>query len=105
MDFTEKGAVAPGACAHRAMPEPQPDPRGWMNRRSGFVLLGFLAITGFLLFTEHRAHVFGLAPFVLLALCLLLHLFHHGGHGNHAHRGEHGRDGGSGAHRHTGGGS
>jgi len=49
-----------------------------------WVLLGFLAIAGFFLFSEHQAHVLGALPFVLLALCPLLHLFHgHGGHGGH----------------------
>jgi hypothetical protein len=52
-------------------------------------LLGFLAIAGFFLFTEHQAHVPGALPFVLLALCPLLHLFGHGhgGHGKHGHSG------------------
>jgi len=50
-------------------------------RSSGWVLLGFLAIAAFFLFSEHQAHLLGTLPFVLLALCPLLHLFHgHGGH-------------------------
>jgi hypothetical protein len=53
-----------------------------MNR-SNWVLLGFLAIAGFFLLTEHRAHVLGVLPFLLLLACPLLHLFHHGGHGGH----------------------
>jgi len=58
---------------------------------SGWVLLGFLAIASFFLFSEHQAHLLGVLPFVLLALCPLLHLFHgHGGHnGKHVH--QHGR--------------
>jgi len=55
-------------------------PGGWRSR-SSWALLGFLAIAGFFLFTEHRAHVLGALPFVLLALCPLLHLFGHG-HGD-----------------------
>jgi hypothetical protein len=56
--------------------------------RAGLALLGFLAVAGFFLFSEHQAHALGVLPFVLLALCPLLHLFHgHGGHGGHgAHR-------------------
>lgn len=54
-----------------------------MNR-SNWVLLGFLAIAGFFLLTEHRAHVLGLLPFLLLLACPLLHLFHHRGHGGHS---------------------
>ncbi len=45
-------------------------------------LIGFLIVAGFFLFTEHRAHLFGFLPFLLLLACPLLHLFH-GGHGNH----------------------
>jgi len=53
-------------------------------RNSGWVLLGFLAIAAFFLFSEHRAHLLGVLPLVLLALCPLLHWFHgHGGaHGD-----------------------
>ena len=51
--------------------------------RSDWVLLGFLAIAGFFLLIEHRAHVLGVLPFLLLLACPLLHLFHHGGHGRH----------------------
>ncbi len=46
-------------------------------------LLGFSAIATFFLFTEHRAHALGALPFVLVALCPLLHLFGHRGHGSH----------------------
>jgi len=52
--------------------------------RTTLALLAFLAIAGFLLLTEHRAHVLGALPFLLLLACPLIHLFHgHGGHGNH----------------------
>jgi len=61
---------------------------GLLSTRSGFILLCFLAIIGFLLFTEHRAHVLGFLPYGLLLLCPLLHLFHHGGHGGHGQHGQ-----------------
>jgi hypothetical protein len=50
-----------------------------------WVFFGFLLVAGFFFFTEHRAHLLGALPFVLLALCPLMHLFHrgHGGHGSH----------------------
>ena len=63
-----------------------------MSNRLSLVLIGFLLIGGFFLFTEHRAHVFGILPFVLLAACPLLHIFGHGGHGGHG-SGESGRGG------------
>jgi hypothetical protein len=55
--------------------------------RGRWVLYGFLAIAGFFLFTEHRAHVLGALPFLLLLACPLMHLFMHHDHGGHDHRG------------------
>ena len=52
----------------------------------------FLAIAAFFLWEEHKAHILGMLPYVLLLLCPLLHLFH-GGHGGPGHN--HG-DGGHG---------
>jgi hypothetical protein len=57
--------------------------KGWFFSRTGPVLLAFLAIAAFFLFTEHRAHLFGILPYLLLLACPLLHLFMHGGHGGH----------------------
>ena len=51
--------------------------------RATMVLVAFLAIAGFYLVAEHRAHVFAYLPFVLLLACPLLHVFMHGGHGGH----------------------
>ena len=56
------------------------DSKGWWRSRSTWTLLGFLAIAGFFLFTEHRAHALGALVFILLLLCPVLHLFGHGGH-------------------------
>lgn len=55
-----------------------------------WVFFGFIAVAGFFFFTEHRAHLLGALPFVLLALCPLMHFFHggHGGHGHHGSTGE-----------------
>jgi len=47
------------------------------------VLLGFLAIGGVLLFTEHRAHVLGVLIYLPLLACPLMHFFMHGSHGGH----------------------
>lgn len=70
--------------------EVEPARRG--PSRSTIVLIAFLAIGGFFLLTEHRAHVFGFLPYLLVLACPLMHLFHHGGHGGHRHG--HGRDDG-----------
>lgn len=69
--------------------EQDADGRRLHGRRSNWVLIGFLAIGGFFLVTEHRAHLLpflGYLPFLLLLACPLMHLFHHGGHGGHGDR-------------------
>jgi hypothetical protein len=57
--------------------------RSFLTSRTGLVLLGFLAVAAFYLLTEHTAHVYGALPFLLFALCPLMHLFMHGSHGGH----------------------
>ncbi|MDO8703681.1 MAG: DUF2933 domain-containing protein [Sulfuricaulis sp.] len=59
-----------------------------MISRSGPVLFGFMAIAAFFLFSEHRAHLLGALPFLLVALCPLLHFFGHGGHDHGAEKGD-----------------
>ena len=54
----------------------------WTSRR-GLVFFAFLAMGGVLLFTEHRAHVLGILPFLFLLACPLLHMLGHGGHSQH----------------------
>lgn len=71
---------------HEQHPESKPPTPFWRSR-TGLALLGFLAIAAFFLLSEHRAHVLGVLPFVLVALCPLLHFFGHGGHGGHGHGG------------------
>jgi hypothetical protein len=56
--------------------------------RAKWVLAGFLAVAAFFLVTEHRAHLLGWLPWLILLACPLMHLFHgHGGHGSHEGRG------------------
>ena len=55
----------------------------FLRSRAGIAFLVLLAIGGFLLFTEHRAHVLGAGLFLLLLACPLMHLLMHGGHGGH----------------------
>lgn len=55
--------------------------------RNSLVLVGFLIVAGFFLVTEHRAHLFGILPFLLLLACPLLHYFMHGSHGGHGGHG------------------
>ncbi|MEO8655420.1 MAG: DUF2933 domain-containing protein [Ramlibacter sp.] len=57
-----------------------------IDGRWQWVLIGFLAVAGFFLWTEHRAHLLGWWPYLLVLACPLMHLFHHGhGHGAHQH--------------------
>lgn len=56
---------------------------GNTDPRSKWVLIGFLAVAGFFLFTEHRAHVLGILPYLLLLACPLMHMFMHHRHGAH----------------------
>ncbi len=54
----------------------------------GLGLLGFLALAVFLLWGEHRVHILGALPYAFLLLCPAMHLFIHGGHGNHRASGD-----------------
>lgn len=65
---------------HRGHNQTKP---GLFGSRSNIVLLGFLAIAGFYLVSEHTAHVIPYWPWLLLLACPLMHLFMHGGHGGH----------------------
>ena len=51
-----------------------------MDNKIKISLIIFLGIAGFFLITEHRAHLFGFLPLFLLGVCLLMHVFMHGGH-------------------------
>lgn len=63
---------------------PEGEGNGGRRRRANWALIGFLAIAAFFLLTEHRAHLLGVLPYLLLLACPLMHLFHgHGGHGGH----------------------
>ena len=68
------------------------DWRGFLGSRAGVILLAFMAVAGFFLIYEHRAHIFsGNGILVgLLALCVVMHLFMHHGHGGHGDSGGHG---------------
>lgn len=60
----------------------------FLRSRRGWVLMGFLAVAGYFLWTEHRAHVIaGLPylPYLLLLACPLMHVLMHGRHGGHDH--------------------
>ncbi len=60
----------------------RPRPSFWKSK-AGLVAAGFLVIGLFFLLSEHRAHLFGVLPFLLILACPLMHLFMHRGHGGH----------------------
>ena len=65
----------------------QPTPSFWRSRYGigGLVLAG---IAAWFLWTEHRAHLFGALPWLVLLACPLMHVFmHRGHHGHHGHGG------------------
>ncbi len=54
-------------------------PAFWRSS-GGMALLVVALVGGFFLYTEHRAHLFGMLPFLLLLACPLMHVFMHHGH-------------------------
>jgi hypothetical protein len=42
-----------------------------------------MMIAAFFLWTEHRAHVLGVLPYLIFLACPLIHLLMHRGHGGH----------------------
>ena len=65
------------------MPPSAPDSHKATTRRSKWVFFGFAAVVVLMLAVEHRAHLLGWLPWIILAACLLMHFFMHGGHGGH----------------------
>jgi hypothetical protein len=61
------------------------------NSRSllrGLTIAAFGAALAYLFFGEHRVHLLGYLPFLLLLACPLLHMTMHGGHGGHGGHGD-----------------
>lgn len=47
------------------------------NRYTLIAFCIFVAVAGFYLVTEHRAHLLGWLPYLIFLLCPLMHLFMH----------------------------
>ncbi|MBB3352674.1 hypothetical protein FHT70_002607 [Rhizobium sp. BK049] len=61
-------------------------PSAWSSY-SRTVFIAFAAIALALIAYEHRVHVLGILPWLLILACPLMHLFmhhDHGGHGGHS---------------------
>lgn len=54
------------------------------TRVGKWMLIGFLAVVAAFFWAEHRAHLLGALPYLLLLSCPLVHLVHHG-HGSHGY--------------------
>lgn len=68
--------------AHRHAPRDSGPPRFWRSRYAvGFLVLGAVAL--FYLVAEHKAHLLGALPYLLLLAGPLMHVFMHGGNGGH----------------------
>jgi len=64
------------------MDHPQPDEGGAPAPRTAarLAFVVFIGVALFFFWTEHRAHLYGALPYVLLLACPVMHLFHHKGH-------------------------
>lgn len=63
-------------------PRHDPPPPFWKSP-AGLTLIVAVAVAGFYLVTEHRAHLYWMLPYLILLACPLMHFFMHGSH----HRG------------------
>ncbi|MGD9806813.1 MAG: DUF2933 domain-containing protein [Hyphomicrobiaceae bacterium] len=75
----------------RPPPNPHVEPAvgNFWTSRTLAVWIAFLLIGGFLLASEHRAHILGAALWLLILACPLLHMFGHRRHGGHGGHGQH----------------
>ncbi|ATJ83342.1 DUF2933 domain-containing protein [Halomonas beimenensis] len=68
------------------------DDNRWLDRRPSkgtfwLMVAIALAVMGFLLWEEHKVHLLGALPWLILLACPLMHVFMHGGHGGHGSHG------------------
>ena len=62
-------------------------------RRARWLFIAFVVLALIYLIAEHRAHLVGALPFLVILACPLLHFFMPGGHGSHGSH-SHGERGG-----------
>ncbi|HEV8389673.1 MAG TPA: DUF2933 domain-containing protein [Dongiaceae bacterium] len=71
--------------SHSHTDDDHPRASGFWKSKAGLVTAGFLIVGLFFLVSEHRAHLLGILPYLLILACPLMHLFMHRGHGSHHH--------------------
>ena len=67
-------------------PDRHESPPSFWRSRLGIGWLVLAAVAAWFLWAEHRAHLLGALPYVLLLACPLMHVFMHRGHGGHGPR-------------------
>ena len=63
-----------------------------VSRRNWWVFGGFASVALVLFGVEHRAHLLGWLPWLILLACPLMHVFMHGRHGGHGGTSNEGED-------------
>lgn len=63
------------------------------SRRTWLAFAGFAGLAVLVLWEEHKMHIMGALPFLILAACPLMHLLHHGHGDDQVGHGRHGDDG------------
>ena len=66
--------------------------RNWSKWNQWLLWLGLAAAVAWLI-VNHGAHLWEVAPFLIILACPLMHLFGHGGHGDHSGHGQPRQDG------------
>ena len=61
----------------------------WLLSRTGLVFISFLVIAAFFLITEHTAHLFGILPYALVLLSLVLYFLTRRADSNNSKIGDH----------------
>ena len=60
-----------------------------MDKRFKITLAIFAVIALVLLWGEHKVHLLGALPWLILLACPFIHMFMHGGHGSHGGHNHH----------------
>ena len=79
---------------HHDLHNTPPQGPNWSRVNQWLLWAGLAAATAWLV-VRHGAHLLEVAPFLIILVCPLMHVFGHGGHGGHGGQGGYGRSDGS----------